>query len=870
MQEPNPSAKTPIGWRRAKLAAAGTLALTMGTLGAGLVAVATSAPAFADVTSSAYTIGSTTSAVSPISVTPTTVTGGSGQSFSVTFTATAALSGTTSPAGTISIASSGAGLTAPATSISIFDSDASCIGDSSVQSDSAASFTLLLNSSCSIPVGDKVTVLFTGAPPFAGGTLTFTLTTSQNAAGAAVNVTVNAAPPTVSLTTGLSGLGANPTYTFTSVGASNATGGSWAAFTGAANFIELTASASTIAWYTGGASGYSVTYTPSGGSATSDSISSAVATGSTVFLGLGTAIPAGSTVTITANGENPTTAVSEPIYIIPESIANIADKVGNQETTNPLTFGTSVTGPTVSPGSTLAGATTTYTVAFKADSCFNNSASPCLNAGNTITLSEATGATSFAGVTGVLVTDASSTNSWNAPVGVGSVTVSGTGSDTISIPVPSGDVVNAGDPITVLVAGVVNPSAQTVSDFTVATAGDSVPANASPYAITVSTNTGVVVTVNPVTVATSATYTIANVIANGAIAGGSGQIALVFPTGTVPPSVASDYTITDSTTPAGSGAASSVSKTATTLNGSTPSPVLSGDYVVITVGNSIVSSDKITITVQNVVNPPSYSNAETITVRGAVNGPAVTAPPFPDGNLTYPNGSIVDFSGTDYSFAGGHAFGIPTPTVLTGLQAVDKAAVVTSASGAVVPTSAPAVGTTIVVFNNDTIYVVGTDGELHGFATPAQFTGDGYDPADVITVPNLGGLTVGATAGSVGTGANAFATVASGAIFDSSGTFWIVAGGRAFGIPTEGVLASVTAADTAIPLVETVPSTWATATIATGTLVTFGGGVYVANGGSLYEFKSQAQLATDGYSGTPSIFIPNLGGLTAIGTYLGS
>ena len=46
-----------------------------------------------------------------------------------------------------------------------------------------------------------------------------------------------------------------------------------------------------------------------------------------------------------------------------------------------------------------------------------------------------------------------------------------------------------------------------------------------------------------------------------------------------------------------------------------------------------------------------------------------------------------------------------------------------------------------------TIYVAGTDGELHGFATPKQFVSDGYDPALVVTVTNLGQLGVGASAG---------------------------------------------------------------------------------------------------------------------------
>ncbi len=125
-------------------------------------------------------------------------------------------------------------------------------------------------------------------------------------------------------------------------------------------------------------------------------------------------------------------------------------------------------------------------------------------------------------------------------------------------------------------------------------------------------------------------------------------------------------------------------------------------------------------------------------------------------------------------------------------------------TGALVPSTAPLLGTTIIVYNNPTIYVVGTSG-LNGFATPAQFLGDGYDPADVITVPNFGGLTVGATVGSIGTADNAVGTAANGAIIDSSGTFYVLAGGHAFGIPTLASLAAVQAGDQSTPLVGAVP-----------------------------------------------------------------
>ena len=90
MQYENPSATTPKrGWRRAKLVA-GTLALTMGAFGT--VAVVTALPAFADVTSNNYTIGTPSGAVNSVAVTPTSTTATISTSYTVLFTATSALS----------------------------------------------------------------------------------------------------------------------------------------------------------------------------------------------------------------------------------------------------------------------------------------------------------------------------------------------------------------------------------------------------------------------------------------------------------------------------------------------------------------------------------------------------------------------------------------------------------------------------------------------------------------------------------------------------------------------------------------------------------------------------------------------------------
>ena len=74
----------------------------------------------------------------------------------------------------------------------------------------------------------------------------------------------------------------------------------------------------------------------------------------------------------------------------------------------------------------------------------------------------------------------------------------------------------------------------------------------------------------------------------------------------------------------------------------------------------------------------------------------------------------------------------------------------------------------------------------------------------------------------------------------------------------------------ATPLTGTITSAQTGATIRSGTVVTLNSAVWVASGGTLFAFKSMAQLQADGYGGTPSIVIPNVGGLTAVIAYTGS
>ena len=180
------------------------------------------------------------------------------------------------------------------------------------------------------------------------------------------------------------------------------------------------------------------------------------------------------------------------------------------------------------------------------------------------------------------------------------------------------------------------------------------------------------------------------------------------------PDNAGDYTLTDSTTTTGSGGLGRLSYA--DYHPDTPASSL-------TVPNAINSGDMLTITVDGVINPP-LAGSYTLSSRNTdIAGPAVTAPVFPQANTAYPDAGLVNFSGTVYLFAGGHAFGIPTPTVLAGVQVDDHATVVTAPTGATVPNTVPAVGTVIFTYNNPTIYVVGTDGATARLRHPRPVPG---------------------------------------------------------------------------------------------------------------------------------------------------
>jgi hypothetical protein len=345
------------------------------------------------------------------------------------------------------------------------------------------------------------------------------------------------------------------------------------------------------------------------------------------------------------------------------------------------------------------------------------------------------------------------------------------------------------------------------------------------------------------------------------MAGGSSIVTLDGPSGTVFPNSAGYYTVEDSSTPSGSGTVSA--------------PLVGGgtNDVSFTVPEAIKAGDDLSLTIEDVINPGSASATYSITLFGNVTAPSPVAP-FPQANVSYPNGSVVSFAGTEYVFAGGRGFGIPTPATLSALAKVDDAQPQVAPTGsAVVPQAPPRAGTLVFtrpVNGSPTIYVVGTDGELHGFATPAQFLADGYDPALVVTVTSLNGLPVGATAGSEGQAGNALSTSADGAIVVSSGAYYIFAGGRAFGVPSVASLRQLRRTDKARVLSGTVTSGQQHAPTAAGVLLSASGVVYVTYRGAQWPFRNEAQLLSDGYGGTPAVPVPGPSGLGVVATYSGS
>jgi len=142
-------------------------------------------------------------------------------------------------------------------------------------------------------------------------------------------------------------------------------------------------------------------------------------------------------------------------------------------------------------------------------------------------------------------------------------------------------------------------------------------------------------------------------------------------------------------------------------------------------------------------------------------------------------------------------------------------------------------------------WVVGTNGEIYQFSSMSQFMKDGYVASQVIPVPNAGGLTAGA-----GAPPNAAATMANGALVQFGSTIYEYAGGVPTGIQTPAQLASIQKMTGAMVVMGSGSTPTAATTSANGTLVQPLGkaGIWVSDGGTLYQFMTASQFMTYGYS----------------------
>ena len=144
---------------------ASTVAFSVITLGAGLAI--TSLPAYATVTSSDYTIGTPTTGVSAVAVTPVSVSASALTNFQVTFTAATTLSGASGATINVVLSSGEDFVTAPA---SVDLTGGSCIQSANGGATSVAGFSVILLGTCTINAGSSVNIYFSAEAPATVGT----------------------------------------------------------------------------------------------------------------------------------------------------------------------------------------------------------------------------------------------------------------------------------------------------------------------------------------------------------------------------------------------------------------------------------------------------------------------------------------------------------------------------------------------------------------------------------------------------------------------------------------------------------------------------------------------------------------------------
>ncbi len=834
-------------FRRRALTLVGVSALTLSGAGA---AIFGASQAFAVVaatgTSSAYSIG--TGFVQNLTVGASTLTAAKTAVYTINFTATDGIAA----AGTISLNLSAA--TTTAVTGTLTDTTTGTSQTVSIAA-TAAGTAQVINVANAIASGHGVSLTFGGVTNGAANTSAkVTVFTSGDTAPVSTTYTISAAASAPTPTSSASSTAVNATgvtWTLGSFGIYDTTTTTATSLVAGATLdISIPGTTLTITPLTN----YVITDTPATGSATTQNPSKVVSVSNNeVKLTTSAAINVGDTITITASSvTNPTAAgaVTPTLAITPVVGADVWEVVNpgtaaNSGVVAAAAFAsttisgtvTAVTGVSITPSPANASTSTqnntsTFTAGFTSTSG--------VAAAGTITVQLGAGETIQAN--NVIVTDTSA-GTTVSPVGVVSMSTNPTSTtnnvDTITL--PAGFTIGTGDVVSVQIFGVTNP--QTTGSYTgsVKTSGDSVAVSASYSLVAPATTTAKIsVAVSSSATGASATYTITGLQTSAALPAGStiniGNTASV---GTNWPLVASAYQITDLTNSAASAAAATVTADAG-FNG-----------VDLTTTNSIGNGDQLTITISGVINPYTGGSFEIQVAPLIAATVSVAAPTAPNAAATASNGSLVNVNGTIYVYAGGVAFGIPTPAAFNSISAeLGNPAVVTATS--VTTTGTVRNGTLLQVVGSPEIGVV-SGGVYYGFSTASQFTSEGYQWGNIIQVPSLGSLTSG-----TGTPPNAASTASDGALVNVSGTIYVYAGGVAVGIPTPAVFSTISTA-LGNPAVVTASSVTTTGTMATGTLVQVVGSAQVnvvGSGGVQSGFATASQFLGDGYSWSRVIPIP--------------
>jgi len=792
---------------------AGATALTVGGLGAVLATGGTAFAAPPSVTSNAYLVGT---ALSGVSFSTTSSVQGKTANYSFTFVMPSGVGSTTTVA-LADLPSKTSASSLPTTAL-VTNTSTGSAGSVNLTAGSTSNSGSLVISD---PVaGDTYTVALDDVTNSnSTTTISPTITVNSAAFGTASQVTLTSSTTTTTDTAAATSTtpgagGVTDTFSDFTLGSASGDGVS------AGNDLYLSLSAYDQTFPTG-TSAYTVSV-DSNGTTTTDAVSgqptfaAPSTTGGPYVLAIPVtnAIAAGATVSVTIADITNGNGLSAPIsptttYVV---LGNAATATAPTEaTTGAASFLTPSLGTlnlSVSPAT--QGSTATLTETFT---------TPVAGGSGVDVNTVFSGGTTSVGATSWAVFD--STNPLGDSNGTGSTpSLNSNVASGDSITVDYYGVTNSGssEAVTTTVDGYVSTS----NSVNLTTTSSSLPtqvmlSNSTPGVDSTYTISGLQVPSEGIPAAETTQTDEIEIVANPASSNN-----VVFPTDPA------DYTLTDLTNGASSG-----------VTGVTAA---SGGGVYIENTNALAAGDQIQITINDAINPSSAADDYTLTANNLVEATQAVTTTVPTAAMTYPNGALIQSGGQIDVVAGGYAFGIPTPAVLNKITMMDHSGVV---KGSFPTATMPAPGTLINPVGTSGYWVVGTNGEIYQFSSMSQFMKDGYVASQVIPVPNAGGLTAGA-----GAPPTAAATMANGALVQFGSTVYEYAGGVPTGIQTPAQLASIQKMTGAMVVMGSGSTPTPATTSANGTLVQPLGkaGIWVSDGGTLYQFMSASQFMTDGYS----------------------